>query len=271
MFNYSVKEYLGLKPTKGDVGIEIEMETEAPMFDAGLTTKSWRTEIDNSLKNNGTEFVLKSPVPFHEVGTLMETFRKDLKAAGIKILPTIRAGVHIHINMQEHTINDVIRFMACYYAMETALTRFCGDGREGNLFCLRARDAEYSILKLEDAIVKKDFLHMKDQNLRYAACNIQSLFQYGSVEFRAFGTNPTLKGIEEWVGMLRLVKEYSLGVVDIWDDLATISADGGFAWIKKILGDEYAEMLFHPELEYELIQDVRNIQHLCHLMRKGKI
>lgn len=271
MFNNKVVSYCGLKPTLGDIGIEIELEAYDYVDFATSVDPLWRKEVDNSLKINGVEFVIKKPVPYKSVTKVLSDFRENLKKCGIRIRPSIRAGVHIHINMQEQTVNEVIRFMAIYYAMETALIRFCGEGREGNLFCLRARDADYAVFKLEEAIIKSDFLTMKDQNLRYAACNVQSLFQYGSVEFRAFGTNPELLGIEEWIEMLWAIKEYAAKTKDVWADLAFISADGGYAWMKGVLGDKLSALLYHEDLEKDMINDVRNIQHLCHLMKKAKI
>jgi hypothetical protein len=269
MFNDKVIDVLALKSTKGDVGIEIEMETLDFIDHGFVVLKDWKAENDNSLKGNGTEFVLKKPCLHSKVPELMDEFMSDLKDMDVSILPSIRAGVHIHVNMQQATIKQVVNYMLCFYAMETVLTRFCGEGREGNLFCLRARDADFSIFKLSQMISDGDILTLRDQNLRYGALNVQSLFTFGSVEFRALATVPDLSNIVPWVDILIAVRDYAMGVDCMWDDLTHISAEGGTGWVNKVLGDELFQLISYPEMDQDVMADVQNMQHVAYQFKSA--
>lgn len=270
MFDNKVYDYLDLMKTPGDVGIEIEMETEEPMdrYTVSENLPLWRLEDDHSLKFNGTEFVLRKPCKYADVDERIAELNKEFALRDIHIRPSIRAGVHIHLNMQKQTVGDVFRLMACYYPMETVLTRFCGDGREGNLFCLRSRDAEYGLYLAEVAVAEENIYNMRTSNLRYSSMNLQSLFQYGSVEFRGLATVPDLSNIPVWVGILRKLKEYAIKNKCSWDCLSAISGDGPREWLRGVVGDEYLKLLEYPGMEQDMMDDVRNVQGLCYELKK---
>lgn len=270
MFKHKVKDYFDLSATPGDVGIEIEMESRNPVPYDGTYTDKWRVEEDHSLRGYSAELVLKRPVPFEEVPKLMAKLKKQLKAAEVDIKPTIRAGVHLHINMQRHTMGEMFKFMMCYYALETVLTNFCGNGRQGNLFCLRGQDAEYSRYMLGSAIQRGRFTGLQTNSLRYSALNFQSLFSYGSLEFRALATTKDLNNIEVWADILHKVKDYAISSGSCWDNISEISGMGPSHWLTSIVGEEYAKVLEYPDMERDIMKDVRGIQSLCYeLSSKG--
>lgn len=261
-FDQKVKEYFATNNTSGDIGIEIEMETTSPLnFEPFV--EHWNFENDGSLRGFGTEFVLKKPIPIKSVKTVMDKTRSSLKDHGVEIVDTVRAGIHIHINMQKYKLKDVLKFLTCYYAMETALTNYCGRGRQGNLFCLRARDAAYAISLLESAVQAEDFYMLQTNQLRYSAMNLQSLFSFGSLEFRALATTPNLEKVEEVVEILSRIRDYSTKIDDCWDNISMISGMGPYEWIRGIIGEEYVNKLNYPDMEKDITTDMRNIQFLC--------
>ena len=264
-FNNKVVDLLNLKDTKGDVGIEIEMELQKSNADPTKFQDSWRLEDDGSLKVNGVEFVLKKPVKFEDVPPLIDNLKYNLDASDMKIRPSIRAGIHIHVNMQQSTMKQVYSMICAYYPMESALTRFCGNGREGNLFCLRARDASGVVQTLETSLEQNDLMYLNTDNLRYAALNIRSLFNYGTLEFRALATTPELDLIVDWCRMLQKLKEYSHKLKNNWEPLHSISGDGPRKWMQDVFGPELFAKLDYPELEEDVIKDSRNIQYLVSL------
>lgn len=268
MLNNKVVNYFDLSSTKGDVGIEIEMETKAVALFPDSVEKDWRIESDNSLKGYGYELVLKTPIAKHKVPDLIKELRQNLAVAGITINPSIRAGVHIHLNMQKRTLRQVYRLMACYFPLETVLTRFCGNGREGNLFCLRARDAEYMLTAIEKSLVDKDIYTLRTNKLRYSALNLQSLFNFGSVEFRGLATQPDLDNISPWVDIISALEKYSNSLDSVWDNAAAISGNGPREWMKSVFGEDLAQLLDYPELEEDIIEDMRRCQMLCYTMEQ---
>ena len=266
ILNEKIVDILDLNRTEGDVGIEVEMELRRPLNGLEMFDGAWRIEHDGSLKVNGNEFVLKKPIIFSSVTETLDTLKSCLAHNKVSILPSIRAGVHVHLNMQQSTLKQVFNFLACYYPMETALTRFCGNGREGNLFCLRARDANGVIQTLEQVMKTGDIAYLDTDDLRYSALNLRSLFNYGTLEFRALATTPDLGLIPIWCQMIEKIKEYSEGIPVAWEPLSSISGDGGETWMRGIFGDELFAKLAYDGLEDDIIRDSRNVQYLISLM-----
>lgn len=272
MLDQKVKDVFGLASVEGEVGIEIEMETQNMIPNVGGVSKLWRLEHDGSLKGFGTEFVTRRPHPREGVPDLMSNFRKKLLTdLEVKIKDSIRAGVHIHINMQENTLKDVFRFLMCFYSIETPLVKFSGKSREGNLFCLRHRDACYSLHQIAQAVEEGDIYNLRTDNLRYSAMNFQSLFKYGSLESRSLATTPSLNNIVDWVNILLAIKDYSLQVENCWDSISLISGNGPREYMRMMVGDKYADMLDYPELEADVMEDVRNMQYTCHVLSEKGI
>jgi hypothetical protein len=269
-FDRTVRNYLDLGYTEGEFGIEIEMEmdnfviTHPPSF-------SWKAEDDGSLRGISKEYVLREPVSLKEVPSVLLELSDTLKANNVSIKPTIRAGVHVHLNMQEETIRGVYRLLACYYPLETVLAHFCGAGRSGNLFCLRMKDAEYISTKLEESLVCGDLYLLRTNSLRYSALNLQSLFNYGSVEFRGLGTEASFDNILTWCKIIKALHEYSKKIKDAVDPIAYISGNGPKTWVESIFGTELASVLYYPGMEKDIIQDMRTCQPLLFQMKEAGI
>lgn len=269
MFDKKVVDYFALSPKEGEVGIEIEMELSRLLTKKSSRPPVWRVESDGSLRGYGYEFVLDQPIPRDKVEKTiseLKTYLKEIEKN--KILPSIRAGVHIHLNVQSMTVGQVLNFMMCYYLLETALLRTCGENREGNLFCLRNQDANYSVFALENVINEQSFYNARHDSYRYSALNFQSLFTYGSLEFRSLATQPDLNNIQPWVEVLLQLKESSTNIKDPLNTLLDISGDGPAQWAKKILGEHF-EKLEYPEMEIDIMRNLREVQIAMHSLSEG--
>src|SRR5699024_2261938 len=84
---------------------------------------------------------------------------------------------------------------------------WCGDGREGNLFCLRSSDAEVILHTLARCAKDKTFPPRFDENVRYASMNLAALPKYGSLEFRAMRGVDHPKPIIQWASTLLNIRE----------------------------------------------------------------
>lgn len=262
-----VKDVCGLVETKGDFGIEIEMETNKEVY-PDYVTSDWHVKGDDSLRGHSAELVLKKPIDHDKVDKVVDKLKGSLTLSDIKILDSVRASTHIHMNMQDSTIKDLFKFFMCYYPLETVLVNGCNEGRRGNLFCLRVRDAEYIHQALYNAIESNELLHLRTNNLRYSALNFQSLFTFGSVEFRAPQTDPNLDNIKLWCDVLKRLKEYSVSIPDCWGSIAKISGMGPREWAKQILGPELFKRFDYEGLDWDVMYDARNIQYVSSLLRR---
>ena len=162
------------KYPKGDFGIEIEMELSS-IVDTNAKPNVWKHDPEeHSLKGFGYEFVLKSPTSFEKALSHLRDLENYLEESGVRVLPSLRASSHIHLNMCEKTMREVLKFLAVYYPLESAIVNSCGDGRTGNLFCLRAIDSPYQINCLTNYLQTGNILDIRTDDLRYSALNLQS-------------------------------------------------------------------------------------------------
>lgn len=271
MLDSKIKDYLNLNKTEGAIGVEVEMEMAEPVMFPETILKKWRVDQDGSLKGYGYELVLRKPEGRQAVENSVSLLKEGIAATGIPINKSIRAGVHVHLNMQENSVADIYRMMACYFPLETVLTRFCGDGREGNLFCLRAQDAEYMLDQAQKSLAANDLHLLRTNQLRYSAFNLQSLFTYGSLEFRALATKPELDNILPWVDILLALKKYTENIPSAWESIAQISGEGPREWMYKVFGKELGDLLDYPDLERDMMKDVRHVQMLCYQMTQAGV
>jgi len=190
--------------TDGDVGIEIEVEGERlPKLD-----KYWKNEHDGSLRGpENIEYVLERPMSLKDARIALKYLSVQYNKNDSNVHDTVRAGVHVHINVQDLNIVELYNFMTLYLILEEVLVKRGGQYREGNLFCLRACDADYLLSCIQNAAETKNFRSLVTDQLRYASMNVKALGTYGSLEFRAMRGTRDLDLIYNWAEVLLGLRE----------------------------------------------------------------
>lgn len=224
--------------TEGDIGLEIEVEGKR----LPQVKSFWRMEHDGSLRGEeNMEYVLQKPLTLDKVKEALSVLDKAYVDNKTVVDDTVRAGVHVHINCQSLTLTELINFIVLYVTMENVLVHFCGDTREGNLFCLRCSDAEFLPARIIEAIqFKKLKANFHDDNIRYSSMNLKALGDYGSLEFRAMRGTRDLDLIYEWAETLYNIRECAKGFNNPVQIIQNFSADGPALFLQKVLGDNYA-------------------------------
>lgn len=260
---------MGNKATKGDIGIEIEMEGKnLPL----QNIPPWEYHIDNSLRAppGGTcaEYVLSKPIAFDAVPDALNTLWAAFKANKTRFVDSNRTSVHIHLNCQQFFLNRLTSFLALYFIIEEGLTEWCGEYRVGNLFCLRAKDAS-AITSYIKAFIQADGNAPIQEFLHYSAMNANALKKYGSLEVRTLrGTSdPTV--ILDWVEVLERLYKLSEEYPDPRDVCASLSSVGALAFFENILGPKYKTIrsginMTDGEISDSVMQGVRIAQDLCY-------
>lgn len=231
----TVAEWFGIRQlTKGDVGIEIEVEGKnLPYVD-----KYWHNEKDGSLRGEeNMEYVLAKPSTMKGAEIALKYLGVQYKKSGAIIDDTVRAGVHVHINVQHLNMLELYSFMSIYLVLEELLVKFCGEFREGNLFCLRAMDAEFIVHKLQEAARTRRFMPLVHDDLRYASMNVKALGNYGSLEFRAMRGTSDLKLIYQWATILYNLREVAKTFKDPQEVISFFSMEQAEGFLKRCLGE----------------------------------
>lgn len=251
----------------GDIGVEIEVEG----INLPNMKSYWRNERDGSLAGaENREYVLAKPMTLDGVKKALRYMEGQFERYQTTIDDAVRAGVHIHINCQQLTLTELYNFITCFLLLENLLVKWCGKTREGNLFCLRGKDASYLISRLISAIKDKrrilGLLH-SDQ-LRYAALNVKALGDYGSLEFRSMRSTRDLGKIEQWATILLNLRESAKKFANPQEIIQKFSMEGPATFAKGLLGDfwESVSDLYKSkdEMNKDLYEGMRMAQDVAY-------
>jgi len=246
--------------TDGDVGIEIEVEgRHLPM-----RVKYWNTEEDGSLRGLETaEYVLKKPSTLVEAEMALKELEDAYVLKDTVVDDSVRAGVHVHINSQDLTIIELYNFITLYIVLEELLVKFCGEFREGNLFCLRSSDADTVIRELQAAARSGDFMRLVTDNLRYSSMNLKALGVYGSLEFRAMRGTRDLGLILQWARILLNLREVAKTFQEPSEIIRRFSAGETDGFLQKCLGDDLAPFIEMEGRKAMLVSGMRRAQDVA--------
>lgn len=259
-----VKQYPGK-----EVGIEVEMEGRGcdPRFMNPINL--WKITEDGSLRGEACEFVLKGPASRKDVPKVLKTLSEYIKNNNITVNDSDRCGVHIHINVQDVTVQQCLNFILLYLVFENLLVKYCGEEREGNLFCLRAGDADMLLYQLNKCKTSENLQYLQSDQYRYASINISSLNKYGSLEFRPLKTPQDVLKIQTWVDMLLCVKDAAMAIEDSRDIVESFSKNGEYAFLNKVFG-KYTDLLSFPDYKDMMIEGVRRVQDIAYVKAQTK-
>lgn len=268
-----------LEPTKGSVGIEVEVEgNKFPKVpDHSITYKAlplegwtfWSYVKDGSLRGqDNAEYVLQKPIDFDQVPAAIEELDNRLKAYGSILSESNRTSVHVHLNCQNFHMNRLASFCALYFCFEEVLVEWCGDHRVGNLFCLRGKDAPGIITKIKRFIQSDGQTELSD-GLHYSGLNANALTKFGSLEVRSMRGPTDLSIIVQWVKILERLYNLSAEFTDPRDIPAQFSAQGPLTFFETILGEEGIVLRQGIDFDDERIRDsmyegIRLAQDLCY-------
>ncbi len=212
------------------LGLEFEVENFTVPAIPPAISDFWAIKEDHSLRNKGMEFVFSQPLKGDSVITALDTFLGW--QAGTKMRTSIRTGLHVHLDMREVNVSQMVSFLMTYTAIEPLLYRWVGNSREESNFCV---PFYYSDVALRQAAkIVSDLIsdneeaskggptgHAKQASEafeRYSGLNLNSLARFGSAEFRQMPMTFNRTRILDWINIILSLKKYSLQVSP--DDVA---------------------------------------------------
>jgi hypothetical protein len=218
--------------TTGLLGVEIEVEGgNLPRH-----LRHWNREHDGSLKG-GIEFVLKRPMSLLGVRQAILEMKKSIKYNSSHIKDSVRAGVHVHVNMQKESKEQLFNTIVMWAIFEDILLTRCGKYRKGNLFCLPLSKSDNVVRALRKfARVGASASLLNSEDYRYCALNVCSLRRYGSLEFRALRTSPDLEVTYQWAKLLLNMKRVACTYKNPIAILEELEEKGIKAMYRKVFG-----------------------------------
>lgn len=257
-FNSYVGRSLGRQTyTDQRVGIELEYEGVTGVFD---TPVGWKTTHDYSLRAGGMEFVSR-PLKDTELDTKVRRVVNAAKQGGAKA--TIRCGLHVHVNVTHLTWHQMYKFITLYTLLEPTLFKEFAAGRENSHFCVptwcntslteclyvdgqRLRSgitipgvtranwaAAAAYLRGKDMPGSRPKLTML-QTPKYAALNMNSLKQFGTLEFRQAPSTLAYTTIVRWAKLLLRIQTEALNFESPEEIVHTYDQDGLFTLCERV-------------------------------------
>lgn len=197
----------GIKDDKTFIGIEVEVEQLRHMRAEGWD-HLWEMTEDGSLRNSGREFVSRA-IKGEQIPYALITLAKCLEDT---VEFSHRTSVHVHINIQDLTPEEIAKIILCYLTVEKQLFDFAGKVREKNIFCvplynLGMTDGLFrSVMNLDTKQMKT----LQSEHFRYSALNLEPVTKYGTLEFRHLGGTIDTTRIMLWINLLLDIKKYAL-------------------------------------------------------------
>jgi hypothetical protein len=260
--NSPLWELLGVKRVRNKV-FGVEIEVEGNNFPPVSADTNFKTELDGSLRA-GIEYVSLEPKLDKDMKKDVENLQRIFDKTKAVIVDSPRAGVHIHINCQELTMLQFYTFLTLYYILENSIIRNCGKARVGNLFCLRLEDAMQIKGVITNAAADRNIFNLNTRGqYRYGALNMDSLFSYGSVEFRALRTPTNLNIINDWIDFFSILYDSSLDFANPTSVIEEVSKVGYKEFLKTVLKDkiDFLNPLF---VEEDIQSGIWNIQSFAY-------
>jgi hypothetical protein len=184
------------------IGIEVELEglnaeeqaslrherlLEAPSL-RNACRAGWTVTTDGSLRAGGVEFIsgpdtLENHLP--RVELLYMAITEGL------VRPSVRTGIHVHVNMQHASNLDMLAFMRAYVVLEPLLFQYVGVERRHNIYCVPLYWAENE-RRLWRSLARElqapgspgTWIVLWRAFCKYSALNLESFARFGTFEFR---------------------------------------------------------------------------------------
>ena len=263
-----IREIFKRPVTEGEIGIEIEAEG----IHLPRAVKGFNRVADGSLRGSSCEYVFASPRSRDDFMDSLDELGKAYHSAGTVLFETYRTSSHVHINMQEESMTTVYNMLMLYMMFEEYLVKYCGEYREGNLFCLRIRDAEASFHEIILAAQNQSWARaFRTDDLRYGAVNVKALSTYGSLEFRAMRGTKDLSCIVVWVKLLLALKDAAKRYENPIEIIHDISMEGSRGLAEKVFGDLLPELPLAGDWDKVVFQNMRELQDLAYCVDWGSM
>ena len=226
------------------IGIEVEAEnvhlksTQEKLVE--IPYPIWTAKLDNSLRNNGMEFI---SIPMK--GAMVHKAMMLLQyALGPKVDFSPRCSVHVHVNVRDMTVAQIVALGLVYATAERLMFRWVGHDRENNIFCVPV----YMTHDLQGLFAAAMAKFHRPVSFKYSALNFNTtclnsgLPLYGTVEFRHLYGTASAALLVHWINLIFSIKKYAMKhpldtVLKTITDLNTTSAYGMF--LKSVFGPLY--------------------------------
>jgi hypothetical protein len=263
--NHTISEVIGGRVVEGNkFGLELELEGR----NVGLqdvAVRGWQRHADGSLRGESVEYVTSGAKDLDETKKSIIDLFKKFKDNKVKFNDSIRTSTHVHLNFTTKKVKDAVNFFSLFTLLEEVLQYYSGEDRKGNLFCISSREAEGIIGILAQAIARSSLDKFAGDRYKYAACNLSTLYKFGTIEVRTMKGATSAEQITAWVDILNNMYTFAQNMVSPGQLITDLSQLGAETLMKRVFSpDNYRELMLHwpagHNLHYSLMEGARLLQ-----------
>lgn len=208
-------------------GVEIELEGINKHIP---NLRHWNQEADGSLRDNGREFIFKQPFSLEKSEVALKELKDMFNEVNVKPKATNLTSTHIHIDVRDLTVQQLLHFVACIMVVEDDLAEASGEDRKNNYFALTTSESDHRKRELMDVRTDEDFkMFIRNQvrtDVRYCGINFNSIHRHGSLEMRYLGGQADPTKVLGWLQFYKRVKQLSVEGIDFEKLFQSISERG---------------------------------------------
>ena len=205
----------------GDIGIEVEVETDRRSYIDLKDIPNWTVHGEGSLKGYGVEYVIITPMKRKHLEKNITDLFNALDKDEANVLQSQNTSVHVHVNVQKLTLESTVRFALYYLLLEPILMKMLDPHRIGNVFCVQSEFVDYT--KLLESICRGHVPNL--QECKYGSINLGVLKKFGTLEFRALHFPCTKEELIKWVDILLAIRNLA-ETMDATDFINNLSLMG---------------------------------------------
>ena len=190
------------------VGIEVELENITNRH----TSQWWDCIRDDSLRNNGREFVFKRPVAGVDVEKAIRGLVKMLRSESQQV--SIRTSTHIHVDVRDFSVEQLGNLILLYAACESYIYTLGGKHRYDNIYCPGMTSSQQLLSQAAEIVSGSNstILDKLHRWCKYSGLNLGSIPVHGSVEFRMFEGYSTPHLLTQWVKCVTKLVDVAFGM-----------------------------------------------------------
>jgi hypothetical protein len=238
----------------GQLGLELELEGEN-LITVGLP-KQWVPKTEGSL-HDGYEYITAKPGALKNIREKVNELQLCFKNYNTRInSKAYRGSTHIHLNIQEESFHHVLGCLIVFTAIEPLFLRLCGPTRDGNLFCMSSYDTGDLFFFMKNVVqtIASGTFSAWPRRGKYASLNLETITQFGSLEFRCFPTSIDPEEIYTWCNWVVSVMDVAKDSRErSFSDILHVVLDNPSTFASRIFGHHAWPALLTQDTLKELI------------------
>jgi len=238
------------------LGVEVEVEGVTKKLSTKFKeTAYWTAKEDGSLRNNGMEFVFSEPLFGADVVSAVKFLCQQAKEHNYRV--SVRTGIHTHMDVRGMELDKFQNLCIIYALTEKLFYNWIGDKRSENIHCLPwyAADADLDTIGAIFRDPNSGLSYVKALH-RYSGLNLNSLVNFGTVEFRQLKTTFDYSRIMDWLNIILSMKKAAIAWQGSPTQLVTeMKLLGAYAFSQKVFGPDLTAKMWYPGFQ----QDFRGI------------